>query len=138
MSDPFAAPLPPAPLGAEVLSFGMADIAAARNLVCLLARASGLPTARVDDLVLAAHELVSNSIRHGGGVGTMRVWHDGQAVICEVSDNGRIGHPLAGRQLPSESSLGGRGLWMANQLCDLVQIRTLADGTVVRLHMRTN
>ncbi|MEA2685742.1 MAG: hypothetical protein QOE93_937 [Actinomycetota bacterium] len=29
----------------------------------------------------------------------------------------------------------GRGLWMANQLCDLVQLRTFASGTVVRLHM---
>jgi hypothetical protein len=65
------------------------------------------------------------------------VWHDGHAVICEVSDNGRISHPLAGRELPADDSLGGRGLWMANQLCDLVQIRTFADRSVVRLHMRT-
>ena len=97
----------------------------------------GLPEGRIDDLVLAAHELVSNSVRHGGGTGTIRVWHDGHAVVCEVTDNGRIGHPLVGRQLPADDSLGGRGLWMANQLCDLVQIRTFADGSVVRLHMRT-
>jgi hypothetical protein len=58
-------------------------------------------------------------------------------VICEVSDNGRIGQPLVGRQLPADDSVGGRGLWMANQLCDLVQIRTFADGSVVRLHMAT-
>jgi len=137
MADPFDAPLPPAPLGAEMLPFGLADIAAARNLVSLLARASGLSDARSNDLVLAAHELVSNSIRHGGGAGTIRVWHDGHSVVCEVTDNGRIGLPLAGRQLPSDDSLGGRGLWMANQLCDLVQIRTFAEGSVVRLHMRT-
>ena len=137
MADPFDAPLPPAPLGAEMLPFGLADIAAARNLVSLLARASGLSDARSNDLVLAAHELVSNSIRHGGGSGTIRVWHDGRSVVCEVTDNGRIGLPLAGRQLPSDDSLGGRGLWMANQLCDLVQIRTFAEGSVVRLHMRT-
>ena len=31
-----------------------------------------------------------------------------------------------------------RGLWLANQLCDLVQIRTLPAGTVVRLHMNRN
>ena len=60
-----------------------------------------------------------------------------EQLICEVTDNGRIGHPLAGRQLPSDDSVGGRGLWMANQLCDLVQIRTFADSSVVRLHMRT-
>jgi anti-sigma regulatory factor (Ser/Thr protein kinase) len=136
MAAPFDAPLRSAPLGAEMLPFGLTDTAAARNLVTAFARASGLPKARTDDLVLAAHELVSNSVRHGGGVGTIRVWHDGHAVICEVTDGGRIGHPLAGRQLPDDDSLGGRGLWMANQLCDLVQIRTFEDGTVVRLHMR--
>ncbi|MEY2420181.1 MAG: hypothetical protein QOI95_248 [Acidimicrobiaceae bacterium] len=136
MAGPFCAPLPVAPVGAEMLPFGLADIAAARNLVATLARAAGLPNARIDDLVLAAHELVSNSIRHGGGAGTIRVWHDGHAVICEVEDNGRIGHPLVGRQLPKDDSVGGRGLWMANQLCDLVQIRTFPQGSVVRLHMR--
>ena len=31
---------------------------------------------------------------------------------------------------------GGYGLWLANQLCDLVQIRSLPAGTAVRLHMR--
>ena len=32
--------------------------------------------------------------------------------------------------------MGGRGVWLANQLCDLVQIRSGAAGTVVRLHAR--
>jgi anti-sigma regulatory factor (Ser/Thr protein kinase) len=136
MAEPFDAPLPPAPVGAEMLAFGLADIGAARNLVGALARTAGLPRARTDDLVLASHELLSNSVRHGGGVGTIRVWADGNAVICEVSDCGHIGSPLVGRELPADDSLGGRGLWMANQLCDLVQIRTFADGSVVRLHMR--
>ena len=86
--------------------------------------------------MLAAHELVSNSVRHGGGTGTIRAWRYGNSVVCEVTDNGCIGQPLIGRQLPDESSLGGRSLWMANQLCDLVQIRTFPHGNVVRLHMR--
>ncbi|MEA2473452.1 MAG: hypothetical protein QOE06_1367, partial [Thermoleophilaceae bacterium] len=30
---------------------------------------------------------------------------------------------------------GGRGLWLVNQLCDLVQLRSLRDGCAVRLHM---
>jgi len=29
---------------------------------------------------------------------------------------------------------GGWGLWLANQLCDLVQLRELPEGSVVRLH----
>ena len=30
---------------------------------------------------------------------------------------------------------GGRGLWLANRLCDLVQVRSGEQGTVVRLHV---
>jgi len=41
---------------------------------------------------------------------------------------------LAGRVRPSVAQPNGRGLWLVNQLCDLVQLRTLADGTVVRVH----
>jgi hypothetical protein len=30
---------------------------------------------------------------------------------------------------------GGLGLWMVNQLCELVEVRTDPRGTTVRLHM---
>jgi hypothetical protein len=30
---------------------------------------------------------------------------------------------------------GGRGLWIVNHLCDLVQLRSSPAGNVVRLHM---
>jgi hypothetical protein len=44
--------------------------------------------------------------------------------------------PLAGRVRPGPRQRYGRGLWMANQLCDLVQLRSRRDGTVARVHMR--
>ena len=56
------------------------------------------------------------------------------ALVVEVRDAGRIADPLVGRQLPSWDAVGGRGLWLANQLCDLVQIRSSDTGTVVRIH----
>jgi anti-sigma regulatory factor (Ser/Thr protein kinase) len=31
---------------------------------------------------------------------------------------------------------GGYGLWLANQVCDLVQVRSSPAGTTVRLHVR--
>jgi hypothetical protein len=43
--------------------------------------------------------------------------------------------PLADRERPLPDLSAPRGLWLANQLCDLVQIRSLPEGTVVRLHM---
>jgi hypothetical protein len=38
--------------------------------------------------------------------------------------------------IPADGQPYGRGLWIANQLCDLVQIRSSAAGTVVRMQMR--
>ena len=42
---------------------------------------------------------------------------------------------MAGRLRPVLDEPGGRGLWLANQLCDLVQVRTFENGNVVRIHM---
>ena len=46
--------------------------------------------------------------------------------MCEVRD--------AGRERPAIDRDGGRGLWMVNQLCDLVELRSGDMGTVVRIH----
>jgi anti-sigma regulatory factor (Ser/Thr protein kinase) len=66
----------------------------------------------------------------------VRLWRVDRGVVCEVSDEGRIDMPLAGRIPPRSGQIGGWGLWLANQLCDLVQLRTLPDGNVVRLLLR--
>jgi hypothetical protein len=46
-----------------------------------------------------------------------------------------IDDPLAGRERPAGLHDGGRGLWMVNHLCDLVQVRSSPAGTVVRLRL---
>ena len=86
--------------------------------------------------MLCVNEIAANSLLHGGGSGVLRVWAEPSTLICEVADSGTIADPLVGRQSPSLERVGGRGLWLANQLCDLVQIRSGAAGTVVRLHVR--
>ena len=128
-------PLPPAPDTAAPVGFGAGDLAGVRRQVLALCLAEGLGPDRADDLVLCADELAANSLLHGGGRGELRLWRDHDAVVCEVSDAGTIDDPLAGRRAPSLDRIGGRGLWLANQLCDLVQVRSGAAGTVVRLHM---
>jgi hypothetical protein len=54
-------------------------------------------------------------------------------VTCEVRDSGFIAEPLVGRFRPSAAVEGGHGVWLANQLCDLVQVRSSRAGTTVRL-----
>lgn len=132
-------PLTPPPADARRIGFddNRGSLRRTRDAVRDHARAAGLDAATTDHLILAADELVSNSIRHGGGDGTLRLWTDGGAAVCEVADTGGplTGLPLLGRQQPGLNGTGGRGLWLVNQLCDLVQIRSSSAGTSVRVHM---
>ena len=137
VSDPFDRPLPEPAVAPLEFSFGTQEgLGMIRKLISGAAAASGLGTERIDDLVLAVNEVATNSLRHGGGRGLLRLWRDRPALICEVRDAGRIDDPLVGRGQPPTDRESGFGLWLANQLCDLVQIRTFADGNVVRLHVR--
>ncbi len=129
-------PLAPPPAGARGLEFAVHDLAAVRRQVRDVCLAEGLAPERIDDLVLCADETAANSLLHGGGRGQLRTWREDGTVVCEVSDAGVISDPLVGRSVPSLERDGGRGLWLANQLCDLVQLRSGPAGTVVRLHVR--
>ncbi|GIH06340.1 anti-sigma regulatory factor [Rhizocola hellebori] len=112
-------------------------LATMRDFVAAQARAAGLGDTAVGNLVLAVNELATNSLCHGSGAGLLRLWRQDGSMVCEVRDNGRFDPaPLVGRQRPGLGQVGGRGLWLANQLCDLVQIRTHHNGTIVRLHLR--
>ena len=115
--------------------FGAGDLASMRALVTAVARGAGFDDERLGDIVLATNELVANTLRHAGGDGVLRMWTEDDTFFCEVTDGGEIGDPLAGRSRPSHRSGSGRGLWMVNHLCDLVQVRSTKGGSVVRLHM---
>ena len=131
---PFDRPLPEPPADAVRLVVDRSTLGQSRAVVAGFAYAAGMPEGDVPDLVLTVHELASNSIRHGGGSGTLLIWRHADAVVCEVRDRGHIDDPLAGRVEPPSAAEGGRGLWMANHLCELVQIRSYADGGAVRVH----
>jgi anti-sigma regulatory factor (Ser/Thr protein kinase) len=134
---PFATTLAPPGAPAEVLAYDRESVRDVRQLVAARGARTGLEGARAADLVLAVDEVAANSVRHGGGNGVLRVWEDGETLICEVTDRGHVADPLAGRQRPRPEQPHGWGLYIAHQLCDLVQLRTDERGTVVRLHMRT-
>jgi anti-sigma regulatory factor (Ser/Thr protein kinase) len=136
LAEPFADPLPEPRAPVHELAFRAGDLAHLRRFVARRARAARLGFARSDDLVLALNEVATNSVRHGGGQGTLRAWQESDSLICEVRDGGVIGDPLVGRHRPDGMQIGGYGLWLVNQVCDLVQVRSDARGTVVRVHMR--
>ena len=129
--------LPRPPAHAEALDY-RDELSQVRRFVASRAESAGLAPPRVTDLVIAASELAGNTVCHTDGGGTVHVWHTREEVICQVADTGRITDPLAWHQPPSAELLGGNGLWLVNQLCDLVQARTGRAGTTTRMHMRLN
>jgi anti-sigma regulatory factor (Ser/Thr protein kinase) len=134
LPDSCERPLAEPPPEAITLPFGRLDLAQLRALVSQQALAVHLRYDQAADLVLAVNEVATNSVRHAGGHGKLRVWRKGDELICEVRDDGHIADPLAGRLRPDPAAPAGRGLWMVNQLCDLVEMRTNGGGTTVRLH----
>jgi anti-sigma regulatory factor (Ser/Thr protein kinase) len=90
-----------------------------------------LEAARVrDDVVLVAHELATNVIRHGGGFGRLRMWREQGRIVFRVSDSGPGMHLTSLEEAPEARRPGGRGLWIARRLAD-VRIETGPSGTVV-------
>lgn len=134
--QPFAGSLPEPRTRVHELAFAGATLAQLRHTLADWARARGLGDDGTEELVLAVDELASNSVRHGGGSGTLRCWRDGESLVCEVKDSGHIQAPLIGRRRPQPEACSGRGVWLVNQLCDLVQIRSNPAGSVVRVHKR--
>jgi anti-sigma regulatory factor (Ser/Thr protein kinase) len=131
----FTEPLTPPPPDASTLSFRR--LAPVRSLVARVANHAGFAGPAASDVVLAVHEIAANSLRYGGGQGLLTLWRHDATLICQVRDRGHITDPLAGRRRPTPRQLGQRGLWIANHLSRLLQIRTSPHGTTVRLHFPT-
>ncbi len=132
---PDTVPFPEPPEPVDVVPFDLSSLRAVRTVVTANADAHGLDAMQVEAIVIATSEVASNSVRYGGGGGLLRVWPEGSELVCEVRDAGHIEDPLVGRLPPDSRRLDGRGLWLVNQLCDLVEIRSSAAGTAVRLRI---
>ncbi|MFJ4675579.1 MULTISPECIES: anti-sigma factor RsbA family regulatory protein [unclassified Kitasatospora] len=138
VEEPYAFPeLTPATSPHQELPYQRGRLAAVRAHITACATPHGLGGTRLRELLIAASEIAANSIKHGGGRGVLRTWVEDTDLICEFHDSGHLQDPLVGRLRPTADQIGGRGLWMVQQLCDLVQIRSTAEtGTTVRLHTR--
>jgi len=134
-SSPFAAPLPEPAGVVRQLHFEGGTLGALRHFVAAQAEVAGLGRSKTVDVVLSLNEIASNSIAHGGGRGLLRSWQSDTRLVFEVRDRGRIEDPLVDRRLPTGDGVHGRGLWIANQLCDLVQVRSFPSETIVRVHV---
>jgi anti-sigma regulatory factor (Ser/Thr protein kinase) len=110
---------------------------ALRSAVAAHASELGLPEQDIADLVLVAHELATNAVRHGGASparpGRLRLWAGGHRVVCEVSDPGPgpADPDGVGRTPVEPAANNGRGLWIVRQLAETLTITTADHGTTV-------
>jgi anti-sigma regulatory factor (Ser/Thr protein kinase) len=127
-------PPPPPDLGppAVEIDFTVDGLGAVRRAVAAVAGEAD--AGRAADLVLAVNEIASNTVEHGPGRGRARIWADGDGVTAEVADGGRTDLRFPGMVPPPASGVRGRGLWLASELCDVLQVWSDPAGTVVRLH----
>lgn len=105
-----------------------------RSLLASHVFAAGLGAARTDDLTLAIFAVAGGMGRTGAGQ-VVRVWREAGSVLAELRDLRAANDLLAGREWPPPTERAARGLWLANQVCDLVQMRSVGKGAVVRLHV---
>ncbi len=134
--------------------FGWADFARLRRQVAAQCAAAGLTGTRLDDFVLAVHEIAANAIVHAGAGGRLILRRAAGGLRCVVADTipkGTVSCPAPrsadmretaaaavaeaepGEPIGADS---GRGLWLAATLADELSITSGPDSTIVSLHMR--
>lgn len=119
----FAAEEAGPPVGAARLELAEDDFTSVRSFVAAEAARAGLGPERVDDLVLAVNELVTNGARHGSHPVSVSIWRDDNELVCEVEDAGLgLPDPLIGCSPPPPTSVSGRGLWIVRQICDSLDV----------------
>ncbi|GLV92774.1 hypothetical protein Slala04_42280 [Streptomyces lavendulae subsp. lavendulae] len=96
--------------------------AEARDSARRVLAAQDAPPALTDDVLTVVSELVSNAVRHAGGVSGFQVTVRPDRVVVEVSDRSAL---LPHLQPASPRTPSGFG-WRV--------VRTLAPGTFVRSH----
>jgi len=128
--------------------FGWADFARLRRLVAAQCAAAGLTGTRLDDFVLAVHEIAANAIVHAGAGGRLILRRATNGLRCVVADtipktSVSCPAPRSGEmaELPAEPGQpigadSGRGLWLAATLADELSITSGPDSTIVSLYMR--
>ncbi|MGK5554256.1 anti-sigma factor RsbA family regulatory protein [Actinomadura kijaniata] len=117
--------LPDPPADARRIHFDHGDLAEVRRAVAATARSAGLPDDRVFPAVLAVAELAANAVVHVGGPGRLEVWWSPDELVYQIRSPGPAPLPPACGFLPPDPlSTTGRGLWMARQLTDVLEVGT--------------
>jgi anti-sigma regulatory factor (Ser/Thr protein kinase) len=132
-----AQPPPEASVPGLVTAFSLESLYNLRAEVAAHASHLGLAEPQLRHLLVVATELATNAVRHGGGSGRLRLWRDGDAIVCEVSDEGpgiTMPHQVGTKPVPLNTD-GGRGLWLVRHFTDSLEIVNNHPGTTVTVSL---
>lgn len=115
-----------------IIPFTSHNLGRLRTFLKLEGHVAGLAVQQAANLSAVSCGLAADSLARGATGGTIRVWRQPRSVVCEVVDDTHLADPLVGRRAPLTENADA--IWAANQLCDLVQVRTTPGGTTVRVH----
>jgi anti-sigma regulatory factor (Ser/Thr protein kinase) len=117
--------------------FGRDEITVVRHEVSGRLTTAGLGGDRLHGFVLAVNEVITNVVLHAGGQGRLALWLADGSAWCTVTDSGPgiPAHYLSSPDVPGAFEVGGRGIWLAYQLCDEVTMATGPIGTTIGLRI---
>jgi len=112
------------------------DLRRLRRFIAGRAAAHGVTGDRADMLVLAVSEVGAYLKSRWPASAAVRAWEQPGAVVCDFRQPGAsISDPFIGLR-PAELVPGdGDGLWLTNQICDWMEIRSGADGCTIQLQV---
>ncbi|MEV4350301.1 sensor histidine kinase [Actinoplanes sp. NPDC049596] len=132
-------PLQPAPADVdhELVLTDVADLSRLRTVLRPWAGKHHFAEEPADDVVVAAVEVAANGLRHGTTPVRVRAWNGHDTLIVQCDDT--AGRPIAAtagyrRPQMTGAAPGGRGLWLARQLADVVITESVPGRTSVQLH----
>ncbi len=153
VARPADAPVGAGPAPILEQAFDAGSLYALRAAAAAHAAQAGLPPVRVHDLVVAVHELAANAVRHGAGQGELRIWADGGALHCQVTEgqpagDGALATPGPATPGPATAGPGsragegaaqaagwqiehGHGLWLVQQVADQARLHAVPGGSTV-------
>jgi anti-sigma regulatory factor (Ser/Thr protein kinase) len=122
----------PAPLsGLRSIPFGR-DAADFREHLAREMVVENVSEAKALDMLLAASEIATNALEHGGGVEEARVGRAEGRFVCEIVDRGSgFDDPAAGYLAPRTGT--GAGLWVARQLTWRIEFFRSSQGFTARI-----
>ncbi|MFK4035666.1 ATP-binding protein [Nonomuraea wenchangensis] len=99
-----------------------ADLARIRQAVRGFAEEAGLAGERLQNLVLAVNEAVTNVLDHGAGTGSVHLWRADEGVRVQIVDPAGRLQPSDLDRSPPWPPTHGMGLWVIRQVCDEVRL----------------